>query len=107
MRKTVINSVSYYPIKPTSKGLIGFASLTIDNKLALNAIAVYTKPDGNDVRLLFANKVLRNGAEVSIVHPVDAITYSEIKQAIIKKIKDVVKKVKGVNGDGQGARNSQ
>lgn len=101
MRKTVINSVSYYPINPTSKGLIGFAALTIDNKLALNSIAVYTKPDGQDIRLLFANKVLKNGAEVSIVHPIDAITYNEIKQAVSEKIKDVVQKAKGKNSYGK------
>lgn len=97
MRKTVITDISYYPINPSPKGLIGFASLVIDNKLALNSIAVYTKPDGSDIRLLFANKILSNGAEVSIVHPVDSQTYKEIKDAIKDKIKEVTQNVRGCN----------
>ena len=46
-------SAVFIPIRPTCKGLIGFANLTYNNQLALNGIAVYTRPSGDGVRLVY------------------------------------------------------
>ena len=46
-------SCVFIPIRPTSKGMIGFTNLTINKQLALNGIAVYTRPDGDGFRLVY------------------------------------------------------
>ena len=69
MKKTTINEVTLYPLRPTNKGLICFASCLLDNKLSLNSIAVYTRPDGSDYRILFPSKTLPNGKQVELFYP--------------------------------------
>jgi len=95
MTKTIIKEVVFYPIRPTAKGLIGFASLLFDNKLALNSIGVYTRPDGSAFRLLFPSTKLANSKEINTYFPVNAETYNLIKEAIVKKIEELTEKVKG------------
>jgi len=94
MVKTIIREVTFYPLRPNDKGLIGFASCLLDGKLSLNSIAVYTKPSGG-FRLLFPTKQLPNGKAISIVYPIDKETYETIKEAIVKKIEELTEKVKG------------
>ena len=86
-----ISNVSWYPIKPTEKGLIGFAALLFNDTLSLNSIAVYLKSDGG-YRLVFPNKVLSNGKEIDIYYPTDNETYELIKTAIADKIKSITEK---------------
>lgn len=51
----------FIPIRPTSKGMIGFVNLTFNNQLALNGVAVYTKPNGDGFRLVYPlNKNIPN-----------------------------------------------
>ena len=97
MKKTIISEVSFYPLRPNSKGLIGFASCLFDEKLSLNSIAVYTRPDGTDYRLLFPSKVLPNSREINIFYPINKHIYQTIKEAVIKKIEDLAKKAEGEN----------
>jgi len=51
----------FIPIRPTPKGMIGFVNLTFNNQLALNGVAVYTKPNGDGFRLVYPlNKNIPN-----------------------------------------------
>lgn len=93
MGKTIISEVCFYPLRPNEKGLIGFASLTFDNKLSLQSIAVYTRPDGSDYRLLFPSKQLPNGREINIFYPINKDTSELIKEAIVKKIEELAEKM--------------
>ena len=101
MRETTVTELCFYPLRPNEKGLIGFASLILDNKLSLNSIAVYTRPDGNGYRLLFPIKQLPNGKEINIVYPINQETYNAINNAVVKKIEELSEKVKGVVNDEQ------
>ena len=94
MDEAVISEVTFYPIRPTEKGLIGFAACLFDNKLVLNSIAVYTTMNG-DVRLVFPNKLLPNSKEINAYFPVNRKTYELIKEAVAKKIEELTEKVKG------------
>jgi len=94
--KTVIKEVTFYPIKPTEKGLIGFASCLFNDRLSLNSIAVYSTSSG-DIRLVFPDKILPNAKKIHLFYPVDNDTYEEIKQAIYRKIEDVNEKVRKSN----------
>lgn len=100
MNKITISEVSFYPLRPNEKGLIGFASVNFDNKLSLNSIAVYTRPDGSDYRLLFPSKQLPNGREINIFYPINKETSELIKEAVARKIEELTEKVtKGVNNE--------
>lgn len=83
MKVTEINIV---PVKPRD-GLIGFASIVIDNNLHLNSIAIYTKLDGT-YRLLYPTKTL-GGRAINIFHPINRATSQEIERAIFEKCNEV------------------
>lgn len=103
MDNTIISEATFYPIRPTDKGLIGFASCLFDGKLSLNSIAVYTTPAG-DIRLLFPNKLLPNSKLIDVFYPVNKETYASIKEAVIRKIEEMTEKAKGEITDGQEPR---
>ena len=92
MRKITVSEVAFYPIRPTEKGLIGFASVLFDNQLSLNSIAIYTKPAGNGIRCLFPSKRLINGKEISLFYPINKLAANTIMEAIAKKIEEVAEK---------------
>ena len=92
MKKIIIDEVTFYPIRPTAKGLIGFASCLFDKKLSLNSIAIYTRPDGKDYRLLFPSRKLPNNKEVDIFYPINKETYNAIKNAVVKRIEELTEK---------------
>ncbi len=94
MSEPVITEISIYPIKPTPKGLIGFAGFLFDSKLALSSIAVYTKPNG-EIRLLFPKQILPNGKEINVFYPIDRETYEVMRFAVVQKIEELTEKVKG------------
>lgn len=98
--KTDISELSFYPIKPTPKGQIGYASLLLDKKFSVNCIAVYVKPDGS-YRLLFPSKYLPTGKEVQTIYPVNAETYEAILKAVTDKIENVMK---GSNHDHNNSK---
>ncbi len=104
--KTMISEVTFYPLRPTEKGLIGFASCLFDNKLSLNSISVYLTPSG-DIRLLFPNKTLPNSKEINIFYPVNKETYELLKQAVAKKIEILSEKAKGDSKNGRDQRISK
>ena len=86
----IISEPIWYPIRPTEKGLIGFFSCLFDGKLSLNSIGVYLTPTG-DYRLLFPNKRLLNGKEISIYYPINNETYEMILEVVVKKIETIAK----------------
>lgn len=93
----MISEVTFYPLRPTEKGLIGIASCLFDNKLSLNSISVYLTPSG-DIRLLFPDKVLPNSRKIHIFYPINNEIYEAIRQAIKKKIENVNERVSKNNG---------
>jgi DNA-binding cell septation regulator SpoVG len=77
-----ITDVCFYPVRPTSKGLCGFASCLFNNQLALNSISIYTRPTGDGVRCVFPIKVLKTGLTVNLFYPVNDETRKAIENAI-------------------------
>jgi len=96
MAETMISEATFYPIKPTEKGLIGISSCLLDGKVSLNCISVYSTPTG-DIRLLFPNKCLPNGREISIYYPINREVYESIRQAIVDKLETVKEAVEEKN----------
>ena len=94
MDDTLIEEVTFYPVKPSEKGLIGFSTCLFEKRLALNSIAIYTQGNGN-IRLVFPNTFLSNGKKINVFYPINGETYEAIRQAIAKKIETVTKEVLG------------
>ncbi len=94
MEETQISEVTFYPLRPSEKGLIGIASCLFDGKISLNSISVYLTPTG-DIRLLFPDKVLPNSKRISIYYPIGKDTYEVIKKGIVQKIEALTENAEG------------
>ena len=88
-RKLEASNVRFVPTRPSSKGLIGFASLDFNQSLALHNIAVYTRPDGNGVRLVFPQQKLPNGFVVNLFHPITHAATEAMTQAVMVKVEEL------------------
>ena len=88
-------SVVFVPIRPTSKGLIGFANLTYNNQIALNGVAVYTKPSGEGIRLVYPLKILSNGKEVNYFCPLNREIGDVLTDSVSKVVFNLINKSKG------------
>lgn len=88
-----ITEITIFPIKPTDKGLIGLASCTIDDKLSINSIGIFTRLNGEGLRIAYPTKQLPNGKVVNCVYPINADTGKAIEKAIIEKCNELSEKV--------------
>jgi len=91
MNEIVISEIQIIPVKPQN-GLLAFASCIYNNQLALNSIAIYGRPNGCDYRLVYPMKILPNGKEIHIFHPINKEAGEFIKNEIILKYEDLMKK---------------
>lgn len=89
-----ISECTFYPLRPSPKGLIGIASCLFDGRLRLDCVSVYSTPAG-DIRLLFPDKTLPNGKKINVYFPVDRATYDAIRLGVLEKINTVKENVKG------------
>lgn len=88
MNNIIISETTFFPVKPSPKGLIGFSSVLFNNSLCLNSISVYLRPSG-ELRLVFPLKTLPNTKEINVYYPVTRECYEVIKCAIVKKYKEI------------------
>jgi len=83
-----ISEVEWLPVKPRG-GLIGFASCIANNQLFIGNIAVYTRPDGSGIRLVYPSKTLPNGLTISCVHPICREAGQAITEAVAGKMNEM------------------
>lgn len=90
-----ISEVNIILIKPKD-GLIGFASIVVDDALYLGSIGIHQKLNGG-FRLTYPTK--NSGMhQGNIFHPINGMTGKLIEGAIFNKLNDVMKKVDGNAG---------
>lgn len=82
----VIKNVKIVPAI-SDKGLIAFASVTLDDDVLLSSIAVYRKLNGG-LRLLYPSKRIKDG-DMTIFHPLNHKASRLIEDAIFKECKKV------------------
>lgn len=81
-----VAGVEVIAVKPKG-GLIGFASVVIEDGVYLGSIAVYTRPDGS-YRLLYPTK--KTGSkDINIYHPINRKASEQIEKAIFKKCEEI------------------
>ena len=84
-----IKNVIIKPVTP-SNGLVGFASITLNEDIALNSIAIYRKLDGSGYRLVYPTK--GQMAAKYIFHPLTRQMSREIERVIFEECKNVFEK---------------
>lgn len=82
----VVSEVNITPVKP-DRGLIGFASVVIDDNIYLTSIAIYTKLDGS-YRLLYPTKNIGNRS-LGLFYPINREASKAIEQAVFKRCNEV------------------
>ncbi|MFC1807976.1 hypothetical protein ACFL0T_06395 [Candidatus Omnitrophota bacterium] len=95
MKKTKVAEVTFYPLHPNQKGVIGIASCVFDDKLKLDCISVYTLPDGSDFHLAFPTLSLPHGKIVNVYYPINRDVSLDLKMAIRRKIEGLTQKTTG------------
>lgn len=85
-----ISNVEINLIKP-SAGLIGFASMVLNDAVFVSGIAIHEKLDQSGYRLTYPTR--KAGEQIfTIYHPINAQTSKVIENAIFEKLKDVLDK---------------
>lgn len=88
MRKeTKISEVQIKIVKP-NEGLIGFASLVLNDSLYLSSIGIYTLIDGSGYRLTYPTKKLGE-TNINIFHPVTSELGNQMEEAIFSKLSEI------------------
>lgn len=80
----IVNSVNIKFIKPHN-GLIGFATVVVDNNLYLSSIAIFERMDGT-YRLQYPTKKIGYGREVHAFAPINQITNKILEEAVTSMI---------------------
>lgn len=84
-----ISDIRLTPVTPTAKGLVAFCSLTFNQELILNSIAVYMRPDGSGIRLVYPRTTLVNGKVIQNFYPANAEIAKTLEQVVFNEYKKV------------------
>jgi stage V sporulation protein G len=82
-----ITEIDIIPIKPDG-GLIGFASVLLDNGLYLGSMGVYSRLDGTGYRITYPTKKV-GGKDLNIYHPINRDLSQEIEAAITGRAREL------------------
>ena len=83
-----ISEVNIVPVKP-SNGLIGFASLVVNDCLYLGSIGVHSRLDGS-YRITYPTKKL-GSKELNFYHPISRDFGKQVERAVIAKCEQLFK----------------
>lgn len=92
-----VDEVNIIFIKPQN-GLIGFASLIINDALYLGSIGIHQKLNGNGYRLTYPTKKT-SANNMDIFHPITREAGRTIETAIFKKLNDVMNRIDDAGHD--------
>lgn len=91
-----ISEVNIIPIRPKD-GLVGFASVVINDAIYLGSIGIHQKLNGNGYRLTYPTKKM-GMHNADIFYPINKTVGKAIENAILDKLNDVMKKVENHAG---------
>ncbi len=77
-------------VKPKD-GLIGFASVVLDDELYLSGIAIHSKLDGSGYRLTYPTRKAGE-TQLHLFHPIRKPLGCAIEHAVLDKLKNVMRK---------------
>lgn len=86
----VISEIHIVPIKPNN-GLIGFASVLLNDSLYLGSIGIHTRLDGQGLRLTYPTK-----GTINIFHPTTKQLSKVIEEAVLDRAYSIFPFLKNV-----------
>ena len=99
LKRAKISELIFYPITPTSKGLVCYISFTYNNSIRIQDCAVVTRPQGG-YRILYPVKTLANGKSISSVYPISKEVGNEIEDFLLLEYdKFLEKNIRGDKND--------
>jgi hypothetical protein len=86
--KNVINisEINIIPVKPKD-GLIGFASFVVDKKFYVGNVAIFSRLDGEGMRLVYPRK-----GQIDCFHPINKEVGLLIEQNVTEKFNTLLKR---------------
>lgn len=84
-----ITEVQITPIKPQD-GLVGFASIVLNDCLFLGSIGIHSRLDGSGFRLTYPTKKI-GLRDLNLYHPLNRELSKAVEKAVISRFKDVMK----------------
>lgn len=82
-----VSQVEIIPIRP-KEGLIGFATVEMDEQLLLHSIGIHRKKDGSGYRLTYPTR-RGNSSEKSVFHPSTPDLSKEIERCVFQKANEI------------------
>lgn len=89
--KKVIDEIQIIPVKPKD-GLVGFASLVLNNELYLSSIGIFTKLGSQGYRLTYPTRKVGN-KQVQIFHPINREVSKQIEDSVLAKAVQILSSV--------------
>lgn len=87
-QEITLSEIEISPVK-FNKGLVAFASFTLNNQFYVGNIAIYTTLDGYGYRLVYPAKTLTNGKQIKLFHPITRGAGKVIRDAVIEKYRNL------------------
>lgn len=82
-----ITKVNIKKISEPKEGLVGFASLVLNDCLYIGNIAIFSRLNQDTYRLVFPEKKLKDDKVISLVYPLTSEFYFELEEKINNQIK--------------------
>ncbi|PIR17178.1 MAG: hypothetical protein COV46_05350 [Deltaproteobacteria bacterium CG11_big_fil_rev_8_21_14_0_20_49_13] len=86
-----ISEVNISFVKPCD-GLVGFASLIIDDQIYVGSIAIHKRLGGDGYRLTYPPNGKSDIINRPVVHPITRECGKIIEEAVVRKLEEVMKK---------------
>ena len=86
-----VTNVEVHPL-PCRQGLVGFASVVLDDAFKIDGIAIYTLRDGTGYRTVYPDKRTVNGHTYKVARPLNR----EAEKVITDAISDALLELLGV-----------
>lgn len=97
MKEIIVSEIEIIPVKPKN-GLVAFASCVLNSQFYIGDIAIYTRPDGQDYRLVYPSKTLPNGKRINCFYPINREAADTVTGAILTAFRDLIEKVEKTKG---------
>lgn len=96
-----ISEVEIIPLR-AKHGLIGIASVVLNDAVHLACLAIYTRPDGIGVRLVYPTKSIGEGKSVPVYYPIRREVGLLIEGAVAEKVRKLVSQLVEEKETNQG-----
>ena len=77
-----LTKIDFKRIRGGKLGLLGFVSFILNDTFAVNGVAVYSRIEGEGIRLVWPTRKRKTGKDITLFHPLRKDTYKAIETAV-------------------------